>query len=181
MHLWTAVDLTGKLDGIRKKALWENQQIGLTEVAFTLPAHVSLKISFSLPDEICPQAIGEAAEIFRACPAFEIGVKGLDRTPSILWIAMEENDPLRALHERMVALAEKYGAAPHPFDRQFFYHSTLFLSDDQERLSRMEEALRDIPLPEKITADAFLIGGSETGKPGEYRVFHRIPALPNLK
>ena len=181
MHLWSAADITGALEDIRQRALLENTQIGLSEVAFLLPAHVSLKISFQVPNDRAGDVMAEMEGIFRETHAFEIRVKGLDRTPGILWIAMEGNDPLCSLHERMVALAEKYGAAPHPFDRQFFYHSTLFLSDEQEKLSRMEQALRGIPLPKKITADGFLIGGSETGKPGEYRVFHRIPALPNLK
>ena len=83
---------------------------------------------------------------------------------------------LRGLHEKMVDLARRYGAAPHIFDGDFRYHSTLFLGDDEEKLSRMEEKIKDIPLPQIIRAEAFLIGGSETGKPGEYRLFRRITA-----
>lgn len=177
MHLWTAVDLTGQLEAIRKAALTENQTIGLSEAAFTLPAHVSLKISFQVPDEAGIAVQQEAAEIFRHTPSFNIRVKGLQQENGILWIAMEENAALRLLHEKMVALAAKNGAPAHPFDGDFRYHSTLFLSPEEEKLDQMEKALLGIPLPAALRAEAFLIGGSETGLPGEYRVFQRIPAM----
>ena len=174
MYLWMAVDISGALDAVRRAAIRENAAIGLSEVAFSLPAHVSLKISFDLPAETWQAAEADIADILRETPPFSIEVKGLGRAPGCLWIAMKENETLRGLHEKMVDIALRYGAAPHIFDGDFRYHSTLFLGDDEEKLSRMEEKLRNIPLPQIIQGNAFLIGGSETGKPGDYRVFRRI-------
>lgn len=176
MFLWMAADLGNALGAIRERALAENRQWGLSEVAFTLPAHISLKISFSVPQEKSEPLQREAEAIFREIPSFSVRVKGLQQAPGVLWIAMEENEALRWLHEKMVGLARKYGAEPHPFDGDFRYHSTLFLSQEAEKLAQMAAALQDAPLPEQIAVRAFLIGGSETGKAGEYRVFRRIPA-----
>lgn len=177
MYLWMAVDLAGQLEEIRRRALKENEKIGLSEAAFTLPAHVSLKISFPVAGEASESVQQEAAEIFRRMPPFSIRVKGLQQGPGVLWIAMEENEKLRLLHEKMVALAAEYGAPAHPFDLDFCYHSTLFLSGETEKLALMEKALEEVRLPGCVPAAGFLIGGSESGKPGEYRVFRRIAAM----
>jgi len=177
MYLWMAADLGNTLEAAREKALAENRRIGLSEAAFTLPAHVSLKISFPADDKIWQDIAREAEAIFRACPAFDIRVKGLERRGDCLWIAMEENEMLKGLHEKMTALAEGAGISPHPFDRAFLYHSTLFLSPEEEKMVNMERALQGMFLPEIIPVRGFLIGGSETGRPGEYRVFKRISAM----
>lgn len=177
MYLWMAADLGNALEAAREKALAENRRIGLSEVAFTLPAHVSLKISFPADDKIWQDIARQAEQIFCVCPAFDIRVKGLERRGDCLWIAMEENTILKGLHEKMTALARKAGAPLHPFDADFLYHSTLFLSPDAENMEKMEDKLKDLPLPEVIPVQGFLIGGSESGKPGEYRVYKRIPAM----
>lgn len=176
MHLWTAVDAEGALEAIQQRALLENQKIGLPEIAFLLPAHVSLKISFFVPPAQAEAAIGEMAAILRAQPAFDIRVQGIERIPGCLWIRMEENAALQSLHQKMVALGEKYGAPPHPFDLNYHYHATLFLSDDAEKMAWMEALLQHFPLPQVIRADRFIIGGSDTGAMGSYRVYQKIPA-----
>jgi len=176
MYLWTAVDVTGALEEIRQRALLANGEIGLSQVAFLLPAHVSLQISFQVAEENAADIQREMEQIFRRTPAFSIRVRGLEGVPGCLWIAMEENETLRGLHEKMVGLAGRYGAPPHPFDGDFRYHSTLFLSQEAEKLARMADRLKEAPLPDVIPANAFLIGGSETGRAGEYRVFQRIEA-----
>lgn len=59
------------------------------------------------------------------------------------------------------------------FDRQFFFHSALFLGDP-EKIAQAHAALEDFSLPSELKIDTFLQGISETGKSGDFRVVRQI-------
>lgn len=176
MYLWIALDLGDALDRLRERALFLNRHLGLSEAAFTLPAHISLKISFSLPDEAAERAKNRILRLLQNRPAFSVKPTGLEASGKILWVKFKESEPLSELHQLLdeVLLAE-FSVERHPFDLAFAYHSTLFLDGDADTLSTLSAALQSEALPREILPCGFLIGSSESGKAGTYRVDCRIP------
>ena len=176
MYLWIALDLGGALDRLRERAVFENRRHLMSEAALTLPAHISLKISFSLPDGAAERAKNRIVRLLQNRPAFSVKPLGLEVCGKILWVKFKESEPLCDLHRLLdeVLLAE-FSVERHPFDLAFAYHSTLFLDGDAEALFSLSAALQNEALPEEILPTGFLIGSSESGKAGTYRVDCRIP------
>jgi hypothetical protein len=54
------------------------------------------------------------------------------------------------------------------------FHSTLFIDESVEKISKMSEYLQDRSIARVLTVDTFLLGFSETGKAGTYRVVRQI-------
>lgn len=175
MYLWTAIDVSEPLADIREKALEANREIGLEESAFTLPQHISLKISFSIDDGLFPQAVAEIAGYLKGQKPFPVKVGGIEKNGNILWIRMEPSPWLEALHEGLNIIArEKFGIANHPFDDCFLFHSTLFSGGEPEKLEKMFEKLRDAKIPETLWGSRFVMGCSRTGQAGDYQVIRQI-------
>ena len=95
MYLWTAIDASDALGEIRRRAEAENRDLALNEAAFTLPMHVSLKISFALAEEQAEAAVAEIAAFLGEQPPFPVQVEGLEQQGSLLWIRMQPSDRLR--------------------------------------------------------------------------------------
>ena len=180
MYLWTAIDASDALGEIRRRAEAENRDLALNEAAFTLPMHVSLKISFALAEEQAEAAVAEIAAFLGEQPPFPVQVEGLEQQGSLLWIRMQPSDRLRALHDGLDARLEaRFGVPQHAFDKSFLFHATQFLEEDVQRVARMLERLRNAPLPAAFSAERYLIGCSESGQPGTYRVIRRAEGLTN--
>ena len=62
----------------------------------------------------------------------------------------------------------------HEYDLDFIVHTTLFMDDDKEKINIARQLLGDLNLPETLVANTFVIGTSETGENGTYRVFKTI-------
>ncbi len=81
---------------------------------------------------------------------------------------------LQRLHRELDQnLQSQFGIPQHEFDKCFQFHSTLFMDTDGAKLDRMRQAL-PIAIPCTLTVDTFLLGASETGAPGSYRVLREI-------
>ena len=52
--------------------------------------------------------------------------------------------------------------------------TTLFMDDDAEKTKKAYELIKSEPIPEKIYADGFLMGRSENGDLGTYKIFGKI-------
>lgn len=174
MYIWIGCKLPEEFEKeIRAHCLALNEQIGLDPVAFLLPQHVSLKISFEtdLAEEILEDLTQFAAEQ----RPFAVRIKGIEQAGNILWMPVAENDRLRQLHDALDArLEHSFGIPQHEFDKCFLFHSTLFMDGDKEKLAKMQAALADYPVARELVVDTFLLGQSETGKPGTCRVVREI-------
>ena len=175
MFVWIAVDASEALAQVRQEALRLNKTLGLSKVAFTLPQHISLKISFPVADELFDAAVDAAETFLQRCRPFPVQVRGVERMGSILWLAMEDNPVLTALHDGLDRMMEAQFSAPqHPLDKRFRFHSTLFMDSDAARVAQMQELLRTVDVPGAFVAEKFLIGCSAEGTAGTYRVIREI-------
>lgn len=174
MFLWIGCKLPAEFEKeIRTFCLEKNEQIGLDTVAFSLPQHISLKISFDTDwaDEI----LEDLSQFAAAQAPFSVHVKGAEQAGNILWMPIEENDRLRRLHEALdIRLESRFGIPQHEFDKCFLFHSTLFMDGDTEKLTKMQAALADYPISRELRVDTFLLGQSETGTPGTCRIVREI-------
>ena len=174
MYIWTACDVSKVFDSLREVCIKINRDFNLDEVAFSLPQHISLKISFEVDDNIAYDVIECISEYLSEQGSFCINGPKIEIFGSILWLAFDEESNLSRMHSELDALlSERYGIPQHEFDRSFKFHSTLFI-DEPEGLARIQERISRLSLPDKVSINSFLIGTSSSGKAGEYSVIKKI-------
>ena len=158
---------------IRGKCLELNRDVGLDTSGFSLPQHISLKISFDAGDRY-PQVLDAIGHLLRREPPITVHPTAIESHGGILWITFRENAQLRRLHNLLDReLEREFGIRQHLFDKAFLFHSALFVGNEQD-IREMGEKLADYPLPESLEIDTFAQGLSEVGKSGTYRVVREI-------
>ena len=174
MYLWVGCKLPEDFEReVRTHCLNLNKSIGLDTAAFELPQHISLKISFQTE---CPEAVLEDMEVFlSAQKLFAVQILDIEQNGHILWLTVAENETLNRLHRELDQHLERHFNIPqHEFDKCFKFHSTLFMDMDTEKAGQMRDALADYPFARKLLVDTFLLGVSENGRPGTYRIIRQI-------
>ncbi len=176
MYIWIGCRLPECFEkSLRAKCLAENEKIGLDTTAFSLPQHISLKISFET--DRGEELLSWLRAYLSRQPAFCVCLQAAEQVPGVLWLGVAENRELDRLHRELDALLlERFGVPQHPFDKCFRFHSSLFLDADGEKLRCMQQALWDLPLPQWMSVDSFLLGISPDGRGDNYRVLAEIPA-----
>lgn len=174
MYIWIGCQLPEEFETeIRSYCLEQNAQINLDAVAFVLPQHISLKISFQT--DRTGEVLEDLAQFLSAQSPLTVQIAGAEQAGNILWMPIAENDSLRWLHQQLdTRLEQRFQVPQHEFDRCFLFHSTLFIDPDEEKLAKMAERLAAYPVARELQVDTFLLGLSETGKPGTYRVVRQI-------
>ncbi len=174
MFVWIGCKLpTDYENEIRSYCLGKNESIGLDTVAFSLPQHISLKISFET--EQATAILQYLTEILSAQTSFSVRLRGAEQFHNILWIPVDENERLQQLHRLLDAqLEELFAIEQHQFDKCYQFHSTLFIDPDPEKIAAMTAALASYPIERELTIDTFLLGLSETGKAGSFRVVREL-------
>ena len=174
MYIWIGCKLPEEFETeIRSYCLTHNTGIKLDTVAFLLPQHISLKISFETNQT---QAVLEDLTQFLSVQSpMAVQITGIEQSGNILWMPVAENASLRGLHGELdTRLERNFGVPQHKFDRHFLFHSTLFIDPDGEKIAKMEKLLSVYPIARELQVDTFLLGISETGKPGTFRVVRQI-------
>ena len=175
MFLWVACDIAEAFAEIRSICREQNRAVGLSEAALSLPPHISLKISFPIAESELETAVERLTALLQTRSSFSVKTIGLEQVGETLWVAFEPTAALTALHAELDTLVEsEFGVSPHPFDREFCFHSTLFQDADTTKLAQMAARLTALPLPPDVTVSHFFIGCSPSGRAGEYTVCKRI-------
>ncbi|MBQ2892648.1 MAG: 2'-5' RNA ligase family protein [Oscillospiraceae bacterium] len=174
MYIWVGCKLPESFETqIRSICLEQNKALGLNTAAFSLPQHVSLKISF--PSQQHKEILAYLEAFLQKQPPFSLRIQSVQQQGNILWLPVEENETLRQLHQQLDAqLEQRFGIAQHEFDKCFLFHSTLFMAEDTDKLSQMRTALEAFPMEQTLQVDTFLLGLSENNLPGEYRIVRKI-------
>ena len=174
MYIWIGCRLPEHFEReIRALCLKENEELGLDTVAFSLPQHISLKISFET--EKYEAVLDELAAFLSAQRPFSVRINDAAQAGNILWLPAEGSEVLRNLHDRLDTLLEdRFDSPQHTFDKAFLFHSTLFIDESVEKISKMSEYLQDCSIARVLAVDTFLLGISETGKAGTYRVVRQV-------
>ena len=63
--------------------------------------------------------------------------KNIGVNNNIIWTLFEENKVLYTIHEELDEKLITYGINRHEFDRNFIFHSTLFMDDNVDRIDKM--------------------------------------------
>ena len=175
MYIWIACDLSDSLGHVREECRNINKGIGLDEVPFLLPQHISLKISFDAPEHHFDAIISDVIAYLSEIRAFFVKGPSAELCGGILWLRFDGEAELIKIHRDLDRLLSgKYAIPQHEFDKCFAFHSTLFISEDREKLGQAYARVLNVALPEQICVNNFVIGTSKSGKAGEYHVTHKI-------
>ena len=172
MFVWIGCDINSKFLEYREKVKERNGDLGLSESAFKFPQHVSLKITFEMEDEIAKHCIKDIIELLKATKPFVAKTKEIELHDGIIWIRMEENEQFKALHDELDQIAISYAVKQHEFDKQYIFHSTVIMDEDREKLAVLFDRIKDIPFPEELKINTFIVGHSHDKI--EYKVDRRI-------
>ena len=175
MYIWVGIDVDDQLEDIKCAAYEAEKEIGFQNSNFTLPLHISLKISFPVDDGIYLDVVQVLTEYFKALSPFEIDVKGIENETSIIWIRMSHNEVLNKIHDKLNSmLLDSYGVGLHEYDMDYKFHTTLFMENNDEKIGFAYDKVKNVKIPEKLIANKFVIGISDTGALGTYRVFRTV-------
>ncbi len=175
MYIWTAIDVDHQLENIKALAQITEKDLKFENSAFTLPSHISLKISFRVDDAMYPLVEKTIFEYYQTVKPFEIEVSGIEFENTIVWIRMKENETLKQIHDDLdKILFEKHGIARHAYDLDFKFHTTLFLDPDQKKIQTAYNRIKDIEIPSFLHPRNLIIGTSESGAVGTYHVTYRM-------
>lgn len=174
MYIWTGCKLPEEFESqIRARCVPIAHELGLNISGFTLPQHISLKISFEAGERY-PEILDHIESLLRREGPFAVAPAAIEQHGGILWITFRECEILHRLHKLLDStLEQKYHIPQHMFDKQYFFHSALLLGDP-EKIAQARIALQDFPLPPELKINSFLQGISETGKSGDFRVVRQI-------
>ena len=175
MYIWVAIDVNEQVGELRQKAENYVKNHGLSSPTLTLPFHISLKISFQIPDDRFPEAVNDIREFYKSLKPFSITVRGIEQNGPIVWIAMQDSTELAYIHKSLDAmLLEKYGIVQHAFDKAFLFHTSVLLINHEEQLHQAFHEMKNTDIPKVLRAERFIIGSSEEGHAGTYRVNEEI-------
>ncbi len=165
MYLWIGCKLPEEFErSIRSRCLALNETIGLNTVPFSLPQHISLKISFDAGMQH-PQIIQWLETELTACKRFYVNLLPPEQMGTILWLPVADNPCLTHWHQMLDReLESRFGIPQHPFDKAFLFHSTLFMDENTEKISQMASMLSSLTFSDPVQINTFLIGISTDGK-----------------
>lgn len=175
MFVWVGINVEDQLKEVRMAVDSVFEKIDISNVTCQLPLHISLKISFEIENKLFESVLTDILDIYNAQKTFEIKIKGIEKHENIEWIRMYSNEQLEALATSLnMMLKDKYGIPLHEYDLDFIFHTTLFMDDDADKINAANELLGNVYLPQTLEANTFVIGTSETGKNGTYRVYKTL-------
>jgi hypothetical protein len=175
MFIWTGINVEKELSALKELKEKIERNLGITDTVVNLPLHVSLRISSSVSDEIYPSLENALIDFLRTVKLPPLEPTGFEREGGIVWLCYKESEKIKEIHDSLCALMEERFSIPrHPFDFEFKYHTTLFTAISEDKLAAAYDLVKDAPIPDVITSDRILIGNSESGKAGEYKVIHDI-------
>ena len=175
MYIWLGINVDGQLADLRDRAEKIERELGVKNSCYTLPMHISLKISFPMKEELFDSVVKDVEKIYSSHRSFDINVKGIENENVIVWIRMEECETLNAIHDELnELLLRKYGVPLHEYDMDYKFHTTLFMDSDTDKMNAAYGKIKNEPVPSVLHADRFIIGTSRSGALGTYSVYKEI-------
>jgi len=175
MYIWTAIDVSDQLTDLKSKVIDIENKIDFIESDLSLPLHVSLIISKEIRDSDLNNIIDDITSIFKNVVPFKIDTFRFELHETISWLKMKENDNLQNLHLTIANLfKDKYNIPYHDFDKNFIYHTTLFLDSDISKVKDAFMMIKDFEFPSTLKVNKFIIGVSSNGDIGTYKVIKEI-------
>lgn len=180
MYIWIAVLFNKDFESyIRENSKLAGVKNNLDFVAFDLPQHISLKISFPCKETDFSSIVEDIEMYFRNIESFTVALDNMELIKgenNIIWMNIKENTTLRKIHNDMnKKMLENYGIQLNEYDgEKFRFHSTLFVDDKNIGTGNYDNAFRelqDMQFNREQIIDNACVGLSKTGKMGEYEVY----------
>lgn len=174
MYLWVGINVDNCLSAVRERAESVEKEVGIHLSCFTLPLHISLKISFEVDEKNCEQIVASILELYESLEAFDLKVKEIENEGNIVWIRYEDNQVVSTLKTQMnEMLLDRFGIGLHEYDHDFIFHTTLFMEDEDKNALAFEK-IKDISLPNEVRANCFAVGFSESGELGTFKILKEV-------
>ena len=171
MYVWLGIDVSDQLTDLRAKAEAVDREMGFSHSCYTLPYHISVKMSFPLTEEQFPACLQAVTDYFQSLSPFAVEIRGMEWEETIAWIRMKDSPALNGIHDRLnTLLGDRFGVGLHPYDCDYKFHTTLFMDDDVQKVGTALARVADHPLPDTLRVSRFLIGTSPSGALGTYSV-----------
>ena len=178
MYTWIGLVLEkDDENNIRDICKAENKNLNISEQAFTLPQHISLKTSFNVDEYIT--VIQYLKEELKDINAIQLEVCNLTISDGkVIWLDIGENKFLRELHNKInFLLKEKFNIGLSGYDGENFkFHSTLFQETEyNENINKIGLILKEkMKIPFSVRIKELSFGISEVGRVGTYKVIDKI-------
>ena len=174
MNIWFGIDVDKYYKDVREIVQKIERDLDF-DLGMLLPYHISLKMSFSVSEDMINNVIESLVNYFINLVPFEVETNKIECHDNIVWVRMKKNSILDNIHIDLNSLLlEKYNIGLHEYDLDFLFHTTLFMDNDKEKIKKAYERIKDIVIPKTMIIDKYVIGISETGKPGTYNVIKEI-------
>ena len=175
MFIWVGADVDCQIAEIKSATYIAEKEIGFKNSNFTLPFHISLKISFPVSDDVAQNVIYDVENIYRAITRFEIEIDKIECHENICWIRYKQNDVIDSIHDKLNSmLLEKYGVGLHEYDCDYKFHTTLFMDDDSSKVKKAYDIVKNVYVPSSICINKLVIGASDSGGLGTYKVVREV-------
>ncbi len=174
MYLWVGAVFDSEAENeIRSITNKLNENYNLSTVAFSLPQHISLKISFECDDYV--RVIDFTKSQFADLCAFDVEINDVSKiNGSLIWLDIGENEVLRKIHNLLNdSLLKEFGIPLKSFDGdEFKFHSTLFFDSniDENHQALIDDFKKQFLLPRKYQIKEINFGIAETLTAGEFTV-----------
>ena len=173
MYIWSGIIVEGQLNEVKAKAIAAEKKIGVSTL-FDFPQHVSVKISFYVPEEKYRDAIDFLTDYYSKLIPFSIPVKTVEQDGIIVWVRMDKCKELIKIQNDMNRLlGKKFGVTIHEYDTDFKFHSTLF-TGNEETAKEFYEEVKTAKVPAMLKAEKAGIAVSEKGKTNDFKIIKTI-------
>ena len=175
MHVWLGIDLDSQLQQLKSLVAQIRAKTGMPLENPTFPMHTSLKISFQIDDDLLPKVVNDLSNYFATQKPFQLQLDQPECHPNIAWLLYKPHPQLVQISNHLNNyLLANYNVPLHEYDTDFKYHSTLFLDGTPEQIAQGFDVLKQFPLPQKVTANTFCIGTSDSGANYTFDVIRRV-------
>lgn len=175
-YMWVGLELPKHYETkVRREAINLNVDKSINEVAFLLPQHISLRISFQT--DMFEELIFDLVQYFEKEQSFFVEHLRVDTHQGIVWSVFKHSTILEKFHSYLIEFPfKKYDIKPHEIDLSFSFHSTIFYDPlkGRDELQAIGDTLNNVIQNEKLRIKKVLIGLSNTGKPGSFKIVKRI-------
>ena len=175
MWLWIGIDVDKEYLKTKDKIIEVMDKVGFDKTLLTLPFHVSLKMSFLIDDKDYNKVTKVIKDTLIKTKPFIVRVKGKEVMPNIIWARYFENIQLNKIHDELnKVLLNEFNIPLHEYDLDYKFHTTLFMDDDINKVSKASLLTNDLILPKRCKVNRFLIGASSNGELGTYKVLETL-------
>lgn len=175
MFIFVGIETESQLKELKEKVNEVSKEMNLNNPTLDMVFHASLKNVFQVDSSLKEQIFEDIKNYFKPIKEFDVKVEKPTVNKNICWVKMQAPELYDIHDDLVVMLSKKYGVRPDFSDRNFTFHTTLFIKLPSEDIIKACNLLQDVDVPSVIKANKLLLGYSETGEFGTYVIQEIVP------